>query len=115
MTPTAWCCFQPNGRVIAYLDKDEAGVRRLADVYGFETVPLYRIPADKMVVDRDEWRELRVFARVSGYPEAHIDADLPFGGDNGEWGMDLSKRHGITSKEAEEFLYEPQAKEGGEG
>jgi hypothetical protein len=66
-----------------------------------------RVPALKpgeVVVDAEEWRELRAFARISGYPEGRFTFEVPFGRDLGEWGTDIAHRMGITRDEEQAWL-----------
>lgn len=60
--------------------------------------------ADVVVVPREEWRELRAFARISGYPEGRFSFEVPFEKDFAEWGSDIAHRLGITRDEEQLWL-----------
>lgn len=72
-----------------------------------ETLLASRLPALKtgeVVVREDEWRELRAFARISGYPEGRFTFEVPFGRQMDDWGTDIARRMGITRDEEQAWL-----------
>jgi hypothetical protein len=58
----------------------------------------------EVVVREEEWRELRAFARVSGYPEGRFSFEVPFGRNMDQWGTDIARRLHITRDEEQAWL-----------
>ena len=52
----------------------------------------------------EDWKELRAFARISGYPEGRFTAEVPFGKDFEKWGTDIARRMGITRGEEQAWI-----------
>lgn len=74
-------------------------------IAGWQDRPFSPQPsADVVVVPREEWRELRAFARISGYPEGRFSFEVPFEKDFAAWGSDIAHRLGITRDEEQLWL-----------